>query len=199
VPFLFLNRRTEGTKRTLFLDDEVAVGLAVAHLAELGHRVIGHIAGKKHMETGRRRQKGFRDAMRKVGLPFDPTLAVEGDYTMAGGEAAFNEIRQRSIRPTALVVSEFVMGVGALGAARRAGIDVPRELSLVAFNNLDIASYLTPKLTTVSVSLGDLGQEGLELLVTRPPDEEIEQMVSVPAQLFVRESTSPPRPSRRTR
>jgi len=85
--------------------------------------------------------------------------------------------------------AEFVMGVGALSAARTAKLSVPRDMSIAVFNNLEIASYLNPTLTTVGLQLAHMGAEGLELLVNRPATEPIHQTVSMRAQLFPREST----------
>jgi len=192
VSFLFLNRQTSGTRRSLFLDDERAIGLAVQHLVSLGHRKIAAIGGLSSMETGRRRQRAFAQALQKADLQPRPDYVVEADYSLAGGQSAFAQIMELGDQPTALVVSEFVTGVGALGAARSAGVSVPRDMSMAVFNNLDMANFLTPTLTTVGLQLSAMGAEGLALLVDRPPDEEINATVSKPAELFVRESTAPP-------
>jgi LacI family transcriptional regulator, galactose operon repressor len=195
VSFLFLNRQTKGTGRSLFLDDEFAIGLAVDHLVELGHEKFAAITGLSSMETGRRRRQGFIIALERAGLPCRPEHVVESDYSFAGGQAAFAQVRELENAPTALVVSEFATGIGALLAAREAGVSVPGDLSIAVFNNLEIASYLTPTVTTVGLQLSALGAEGVELLVDRLPSEEINQTVSKLAELFIRDSTG--RPSRR--
>jgi LacI family transcriptional regulator len=89
------------------------------------------------------------------------------------------------------VVSEFIMAVGALNSARKAGISVPDDLSIVALNNLEMASLLNPTLTTVALQLQALGEEGFNLLIDRPSDEEIYQKVSLSAELYPRESSQP--------
>jgi len=198
VSFLFLNRQTRGTKRSLFLDDEFAIGLAVDHLAGLGHEQFAAITGLSSMETGWRRRQGLITALERAGLPCRPGYVVESDYSFAGGQAAFAKIWGLRDLPTALVVSEFAMGIGALLAARAAGVSVPGDLSIAVFNNLEIASYLTPTVTTVGLQLSALGAEGVELLVDRPPGEGINQTVSKPAELFIRDSTGrPPAVARR--
>jgi len=204
VSFLFLNRQTKGTRRSLFLDDELAIGLAVDHLVELGHEKFAAITGLSSMETGRRRRRGLITALERAGIACPPECIVESDYSFAAGQAAFAQIRKLENAPTALVVSEFAMGTGALLAARTAGVAVPGDLSIAVFNNLEIASYLTPTVTTVGVQLAALGAEGVELLVDRPPGAEINRTVSKPAELFIRDSTGPPpaepgrHPARRT-
>ena len=190
-PFLFLNRQSIGTRRSLFLDDEFAISLIVNHLVELGHTSIYNLAGKRTMETGKRRQKAFKDAIIEAGLPYRADLIVEEDYTAIGGQRGFVEIIKRKPKPTALVISEFVMAVGALNAARKAKIVVPDELSIVAFNNLEFASLLNPTLTTVGLQLQYLGEEGFHLLIETPHDQEIYQTVSKSAELFPRESSKP--------
>jgi len=198
IPYLFLNRKTNTRMRSLFLDDEYAIRLLVDHLVGLGHSNIYNIAGMDTMETGRRRQAGFQVAMKRSRLPFRKSLIAEGNYTIAGGQEAFFKVMARDPKPTALVVSEFVMGIGTISAARDMGLLVPDDLSVAVLNNLEIASYLNPMLTTVGLQLRHLGAEGLELLLSRSPDEEINLTVSMRAQLFPRESTSPPQSLRKT-
>ena len=188
-PFLFLNRQSVGTRRSLFLDDEFAIGLLVDHLVEMGHKKIYNIAGRSDMETGKRRQGAFKKAITEAGLTFSPDLIVEEEYSALGGARGFQEIMKRKPKPTALVVSEFNMAVGALNAARKAKVIVPDDLSMVAFNNLEFASLLNPTLTTVGLQLQHLGEEGFNLLVDRPSNEEIYQTVSRSAELFLRESS----------
>lgn len=188
-PFLFLNRQSVGTRRSLFLDDEFAIGLLVDHLVEMGHKKIYNIAGRSDMETGKRRQSAFKKAITEAGLTFSPDLIVEEEYSALGGARGFQEIMKRKPKPTALVVSEFNMAVGALNAARKAKVIVPDDLSMVAFNNLEFASLLNPTLTTVGLQLQHLGEEGFNLLVDRPTNEEIYQTVSRSAELFLRESS----------
>lgn len=188
-PFLFLNRESMNPKRSLFLDDEYAVKLMVHHLYDLGHRNIYNIAGRKSMETGKRRIEGFRDAIEEVGLPFKETLIYEEEYSAVGGQKAYEAVMKRRPRPTALVISEFVMAVGAMNAARNAGIRVPDDLSIVAFNNLEIASMLNPTLSTVGLQLQHLGEEGFDLLIDTPEDVEIYRTISKKARLFPRESS----------
>jgi LacI family transcriptional regulator len=192
VSFLFLNRQTKRTKRSLFLDDEFAIGLAVDHLVGLGHERFAAITGLRSMETGQRRRQGLITALERAGLACRPGYIVESDYSFAGGQAAFAKIWALEDRPTALVVSEFSMGIGALLAALAAGVNVPGELSIAVFNNLEIASYLAPTVTTVGLQLSTLGAEGVELLVDRPPGGAINQTVSMPAELFIRDSTGRP-------
>jgi LacI family transcriptional regulator len=193
VPYLFLNRKSSGLMRSLFMDDEYAIELAVRHLVELGHKHIYSIAGRKTLETGLRRQAAFKYAMRNCGLPFKKSLIVEEDYSPVGGKRGLDEIIKRDPTATAIVASEFVMAVGALNAAREANIKVPLDLSIVAFNNLPIATLLNPTLTTVGLALGYLGEQGFDLLLSTPHDVEVDQTVSMRAALYPRESSAPPK------
>ena len=188
-PYLFLNRQSVGTRRSLFLDDEYAISLLVGHLVELGHKKIYNIAGRSNMETGKRRQNAFKEAITAAGLTFSPDLIVEEEYSPLGGQRGFQEFLKNKPKATALVVSECNMAVGALNAARKAKVVVPDDLSMVAFNNLEFASLLNPTLTTVGLQLQHLGEEGLKLLLEKQPNEEIYQTVSKSAELFLRESS----------
>jgi len=189
IPYLFLNRQSFGIRRSLFLDDEYAISLLVDHLVELGHKRIYNISGRSSMETGKRRQSAFKKAIIEAGLPFSRDLITEEEYSAQGGQRGFQEILKRKPKATALVVSEFKMAAGALNAARIAKIVVPDDLSIVSFNNLEFASLVNPTLTTVGLQLQHLGEEGLNLLFAKQPNEEIYQTVSKGAELFVRESS----------
>lgn len=192
VPYLFLNRKTTGLERSLFLDDEFAMKLAVSHLVGLGHKEIGLVGGKQGMETGRRRKKAFLQALKQAGLKANPDWITEAEYSYRGGHDGLHTITSLKRKPTAVVVAEFVSGIGALGAAREMGLRVPEDLSLVVVNNLEAANFTTPTLTTVGLQLSAMGSEGLELLLTKSRNEPIHATVSNPAQLFVRGSTGPP-------
>lgn len=193
VPYLFLNRKTTKRSRSLFLDDEYAVTLAVKHLVSLGHQDIGLVGGLSSMETARRRRKAFADAMKAARLPTHPEWITESQYSYRAGHDGLLRIMQTKQRPTAVVVAEFVSGIGALGAAQELELKVPEDLSLVVINNLEAANYTSPALTTVGLQLSAMGAEGVQLLLNKKATDPIKETISQPAQLFVRGSTCAPR------
>jgi LacI family transcriptional regulator len=192
VPFVLVNRSVPGSQRYVVLDDERASRLAVAHLAELGHRRIAHLAGPEVADTSRRRQSGYLAALREAGLPARPEDVVHADYTATGGDAALTRLLARPDRPTAVFVANVASAVGALHAAHTLGLSVPRDLSVVAVHDMPLAGHLVPALTTVRMPLAEMGRRALERLATAHPDEPITEVVAEPVELVIRDSSAPP-------
>jgi LacI family transcriptional regulator len=199
LPYLLLNRRVRGSRRFVILDDQQAAGLAVEHLVHLGHTRIAHLAGPSGADTARRRRAGYMSALKAAGLRPDPDLVVAADYTPQGGVLAMTALLQRSERPSAVLVSNFAAAIGALSAARACGVRVPDEVSVVTIHDSPLAGFLVPTLTAVRMPLDDLGRRAVDLLLSRPFDEPVEEVVSGPIDLIIRQSTAPAPTSRSPR
>ena len=169
LPWVLVNRRIEGSRRYVILDDERGSQLAVEHLIALGHRRIAHIAGPETADTARRRRAGYASAMTSASLPVDPRLIVHADYTPTGGTAAMSTLLAQAERPTAVLVANVASAVGALRAAYALGLSVPADVSVIAIHDMPLASHLVPALTTVRMPLSELGCRAIELLATREP------------------------------
>ncbi len=192
LPWLMLNRRVRGSSRNIVLDDAAATTMAVRHLVQLGHRRIAHLAGPVSADTATRRAAGFRAEMKRAGLPLTRAGMVRADYTNLGGHQAMEKLLAVSPRPTAVVVANVASAIGALHAVRRNGLRVPRDVSIVAVHDMALAGYLDPPLTTVKMPLEALGRRGVEVLATHAPDVTVEEVISQPMELIVRESTAEP-------
>jgi LacI family transcriptional regulator len=192
VPWVLVNRRSPGSHRYVILDDERGSLLAVDHLVSLGHRRIAHIAGPESADTARRRRAGYLSAMQGAGLSVDLRHIAHADYTPAGGAVAMEHLLSMPEPPTAVFVANVASAVGVLHAAHARGLSVPRDLSVIAVHDMPLAGHLVPALTTVRMPLEELGRRALELLASRPPDEDITEVVTDPAEVVVRESTAPP-------
>ncbi|WP_328623732.1 LacI family transcriptional regulator [Streptomyces sp. NBC_00353] len=190
MPWLLVNRRASWARRCVILDDERAGDLAVEHLAALGHRRIAHLAGPTGEDTALRRRAGYLAAMERNGLPHEDGLIVHADYAHAGGAMAMAALLALDEPPTAVFVANVASAIGALHAAHAAGVEVPRDLSVVAVHDLPLASYLTPPLTTVRMPLEDLGRRAVELLAGSSPDDPIEEIVDDAVELIVRGSSA---------
>ncbi len=129
---------------------------ATALLIALGHRRIGVIMGRKIEKASSDRLAGYHSALLEAGLPADPALAVESDFN--GGCRAAHDLLARPAAPTAIFAFNDNMAVGALRAARERGLDVPGDLSVVGFDDVEIAAVVTPALTTVRQPLQELGR-----------------------------------------
>lgn len=192
LPWLLLNRRPRQHDRFVALDDEGAAAIAVEHLVALGHSRIAHIAGPPTADTARRRRNGYRQALDRAGLVRDDALVARGDYTPSGGARAMEALCQLPEPPTAVFVGNVASAIGALDAARRRGLRVPRDVSVVAVHDLELAAYLSPALTTVRMPLAELGRRGVELLATSGATTPVKEVVAGPMELVVRDSTTHP-------
>lgn len=168
--------------------------LAGRHLLELGHRDIGVIAGPGSLGTSARRLEGFRDALEDASVPLPPARIARGDFRAASGRAAVEAWLRDDQLPSAVFAENDLMAVGALSAAHAAGLDVPRDLSVVGFDGIAFGADVTPPLTTVSQSADDMAAAAVELLLERLRDGDAEpRAVELPVTLDVRGSSAPPR------
>lgn len=190
VPWLFVNRTGPGRRRYVVLDDERATEVAVQHLLDLGHRHLGFISGPSRSDSAERRRLAFIAAMRAAGL--DADVIAHADYTAEGGAHGMQEILDREDRPSAVLVANVASAVGALHTARRKGVRVPGDLSVMAIHDVTIAAFLDPPLTTIRMSLDGLGARAVELLLEREPGAAIHEVFAGPVELLTRESTAPP-------
>jgi DNA-binding LacI/PurR family transcriptional regulator len=194
-PLVLVNRRSEGVAGSVVMNDALGSEVAVRHFHELGHRRIGHIAGPSNLDTGRRRLAGFKEALKARRLHARPEWIAVTDYTEAGGERAAREILDRSGEhlPTALYVASFMSGVGALKVFRDAGLEVPRDLSLIVSDELSLAAHTAPPLTTVDMPVRRMGEVAAEMLLRAVASEPVsDTMLPDEPCLVVRASTAPP-------
>jgi len=166
---------------------------AILHLIELGHRRIAFVSGPAHLHSANRRLEAFRQTMRDV-LPNAPELIFQGDFKIEGGKRAALEILAAKDLPTAVVAANDLMAFGAISEFRAAGLSVPRDISIVGFDDIAFASLTEPALTTVNLPRRELGRMAVEALMatlSSPTQHGIE--VTIPTQLIVRGTTSPAR------
>ena len=130
-------------------NDREAVREAVSYLIGQGHRMIGLIEGPDGFRSARERRLGFEDALAAAGIKLPRSLIAHGNYTFETGVAAANRLLDLSPRPTAIFASNDEMAAGVVHAARDRGIDVPRDLSIVGFDDTPISAHIWPPLTTV--------------------------------------------------
>lgn len=166
---------------------------AVEHLIELGHRRIGYVAGLELSTTDRDRRQGYDVALRAAKLPHGAHLVARGDFGFASGEPALGELLDRDDPPTAVLCSNDMMAFGALHGALARGLSVPREISIVGFDDVAIASARFVDLTTVRQPIGEMASRAVDLLLKRIEEPERPTVqVEAPVTLIVRGTTGPP-------
>ncbi|MGH3368060.1 MAG: LacI family DNA-binding transcriptional regulator [Nocardioidaceae bacterium] len=139
--------------------------LATEHMIELGHERIAHISGPMDLSVAQDRHDGYREALEEAGLAYDESLVVEGDFLEQSGYDGLRALRRRRRRFTALFCGNDLMAIGALRALDEVGLAVPQEVSVVGFDDIHLASYLRPGLTTVHQPIQTLGRRAAELLI----------------------------------
>ena len=168
VPAVFIDRAPEGLEYDVVGIDNLAGGeLAGQHLLALGRRRIGCIGGPRDLEVSGQRIAGLRRALGGAAVAFDDDLCETADFSSAGGYAAALRLLMRPERPDALFCCNDMMAIGALRAAAGLGIAVPHELAVVGFDDIDLAQFVHPPLSSVSQGTRALGNITAACLLDR--------------------------------
>jgi DNA-binding LacI/PurR family transcriptional regulator len=186
----------KGNVIVIQLDNAGGAYTATRHLIGLGHRRIGHIAGPLARPAGRLRVDGYQKALSEAGLPAEPELIVPGHPSMRGGYNAARQLLQTQ-HPSALFCFNDLMAFGAMAACSHLSIDIPGDLALVGFDDVPMAVFVDPALTSIRIDQYQLGWQAGELLLGRlSSGEDTWSEVEVPSQLVVRNSCGAQRLSR---
>ncbi len=164
----------------------------VAHLVSLGHRRIAIIKGSQRNYDAAERLRGYRLALREAGIAPDPSIELAGNFTEAGGYAATMALLSMSSRPTAIFAANDSMAIGALSALRESGVQVPEEMAVAGFDDIPLARFMDPPLSSVRVPIWELGARAVEILlhgITHKNDH-ARRRERVSTELVIRRSTS---------
>lgn len=198
VPTVLLNDRTRGSIGSVAIDDYAAARLAVSHLIGLGHRRIAllHVDGPPNRSD--RRRRGWSDAMSEAGLPAPDSLVFPGGHTPAGGYRGMEKILSVSERPTAVFAANVLSAVGALSAARDAGVAIPHDISVIGLHDVSLADYLSPRLTVVKLPLYEMGARAIRLVLEQAANNQPkhETITDPKPRMVIRASTAAPEVAR---
>lgn len=190
VPLVLVDRSLEGVSADqLRVDHEQGAYLATRHLLELGHRRIVCIGGPASTQVVQLRAGGYRRALDEAGI--EAHAVVDCAFTSPAGHAAAQVLLAGEQRPTAIFAGNDMIALGVLRAAAELGLQVPQQLSVVGFDDIEVSRYLHPALTTVGQRIGQLGEQAAERLLARirKPGLVAEQRLIEPT-LMLRESTA---------
>ncbi len=180
-PLVLLNSVEDAT-RAITIDNYGGASSMVQHLVSLGHRRIAFINGPEQNADAAERQRGYRESVGE-------TLELEGNFSEETGYAAGKRLIALRQPPSAVFAANDAMAVGALSAFREAGARVPEDFALAGFDDIPIARYVTPPLTTVNVSIAELGRRAFEMLVNGLANSDTQKRREVlPTTLVIRES-----------
>lgn len=176
------------------VDGAYGIELAVKHLAELGHTRIAYISPPHEQHLARQRWQGFEKALDEVGLPVHHDLVVEGDFTERSGQLGMHYLLDLSHPPTAIVCNNDRMAFGAMRAAQARGLEVGRDISVVGFDDIPLARYWHPPLTTIHQPTREIGGLLFTLLQGIIEDDVAEDSTQqlIKPELRIRSSTGKP-------
>ncbi|HVC80887.1 MAG TPA: LacI family DNA-binding transcriptional regulator [Chloroflexota bacterium] len=167
--------------------------VATEHLTNLGHRRIGLITGPKDWCASVDRTAGYYSALLAAGLPIAPELVRESDFDVEGGRLAAHDLLAFPERPSAIFAINDNMAIGVMSAARERGLAIPRDLSVVGFDDIDLATVASPTLTTVSQPLLEMGRIAVSMLYRQIDGQALDaHRIELSTRLVVRDSTAPP-------
>jgi LacI family transcriptional regulator len=197
VPTVLVNcEMPDGSLNATLSDNRDGGRLAAGHLLALGHRSLGLVTPGDHDPAARDRREGIRDVLREAGLDDSKLRVALADDHVAGGQAGTTQLLRQGPPVTGILCYNDLMAIGAIRAARAAGLAVPRDVSVLGFDDIDLAAYAEPPLTTIAQDTSAMGRwavdrivEGITTGATRPALEA--QVWRIPVRLVVRASTAP--------
>ena len=173
------------------IDNVAAAQRAVEYLYQLGHHRIAHIACNDESASSVARHRGYRDALKERGLLYDPDLVIASDDSVQGGAQATAALMDRDAAPTAIFCYNDRIAIGALSALRLSGISVPADISVIGIDDIEMATWVTPSLTTIRQSSHAMGAAAMNMLLQMRSGTADATDIVIPSELIERESTAP--------
>lgn len=193
LPKVIIDRKVDGIEADLVETDNYAGGYsATNHLVKIGHKEIACISGPKYLSSACERVEGYLNCLKDHGIKINANFLVEGDFKSFGGFEAMKKLLKLQNRPTAVFVSNDLMALGALCATHEENISIPDELSIIGFDDIKLATYSSPPLTTIAHQKKRIGEVVADVIGSRIKDKcrEYEQAHLKP-KLIIRRSTAP--------
>ncbi|MEK3751131.1 LacI family DNA-binding transcriptional regulator [Paenibacillus sp. FSL E2-8871] len=193
IPTVIMDFETSET-HTVCSDNTTGAQLAVEYLASMGHRKIAHISGGMNTFPGKMRELGYKTAMKQQGFKVPKSYVVNGAfYSRESGYNAMLELLKLPERPTAVFASGDLLALGAIMAAKDSGLSVPMDISVMGYDDIDLAEYVTPALTTVRQDTELLGSQAADILLASIEGKVLDkEAILVPVEVVERESCAPP-------
>ena len=193
IPVVLVDREIGGVAADFIESDhELGGSLGTRYLLELGHRAIACVSGPRELLTSRERVAGYQRALQEAGVALHGEWLLYSDFTSAGGHAAFAQLLALPQRPSAVFAGNDLMAIGGICAASEAGVHIPGQLSVVGYDDIALAAYSNPPLTTMGQPKQEMGALTARILIGRMRDPGLPRRRELlqPA-LVVRRSTAP--------
>ena len=192
TPIVFINSPvTASDAHVITIDNHGGACRMVKHLVQQGHERIAIIRGADRNHDAAERLRGYRDALEECGLPREPRWELHGDFSEAAGYRAGRAALKLDPRPTAIFASNDAMAIGAISALREEGVIVPDDMAVAGFDDIPIARYVSPSLSSVHVPIAQLGERAMDLLLgaIAGPEAGTARRVVLPTTLVIRKSS----------
>jgi LacI family transcriptional regulator len=193
APVVLISSDSYPNTNSVRLDDRLAAYQAVSYLVELGHRQIAHITASRTLESSRAQMTGYTQAVQEHGLGYVPEFVVEAEDSERGGAYAAQRLLRSQPQPSAIFCFNDRIAIGAIGALREAGLAVPHNVSVIGYDDISVAEWITPPLTTMRPPARQMGRLAMTLILKQLKERSNIEDVVVQAELVVRQSTAPPR------
>jgi len=193
IPLAFLDTATpqKGISNIL-VDYAAGIDAAVEHLTSLGHRAISFISGPMSLTSARIRKRAFINSLKRNGIKLDAHFIEEGNHRTDGGHDAMARLLDRKIRPTAVLASNDMTAIGAMGAIFERGLDIPKDISIIGFDDIELSAFTRPALTTVRLSRQEIAKMAFRALYNTYKANSIQGAeYAIQPSLIVRKSTGP--------
>ena len=196
IPLVFLDIGTPSPGVSCVrIDYSTGVEMAMSHLIGLGHRKISFISGPLRLNSARARSKAFEESRVRNGLKITANMIEEGNHRVDGGHAAMQRILGSGARPTAVLASNDMTAIGAMGAIAEAGLHVPRDISVIGFDDIQLSAFTMPPLTTVRLPRAEIANKAFHALLNALPPKHAKpgkgKEHHVMPQFVLRQSTGP--------
>ena len=179
---------------SVLTDNRAAAGRAVQHLIDIGHRRIAHVTGYSRTPAPNERLIGFLETMQAAGLEVADDWVLQGNYTMESGVAAAERLLACSERPTAVFCANDESAIGLMAGLRGAGVHCPRDMSVIGFDDISVAAYIAPSLTTMRQpreAIGTIATSSVIDIIEGAATQAAPLHIVLNAELVVRDSTAP--------
>jgi LacI family transcriptional regulator len=192
IPSVAIDRIPEGYQGTSVTLDNCSAGdIAARHLFNRGHRRFGHISGPLRLRLARERREGFLSTLKELGIAPDQCIVSEGNWECSSGYHAMQQLLADAMRPTAVFSANDRMAIGAISAAEESGLRVPQDISIVGLDDIEVAAYQQPPLTTIRQPFAELATLAIELLLKHVMGEAASNtQIMVSPKLVERQSTT---------
>ncbi|WP_244871480.1 LacI family DNA-binding transcriptional regulator [Orenia marismortui] len=177
--------------QAVVIDNTLGAYNATSHLVELGHTKIAHVTGDLEIQTGQDRLEGFKKAIANFDLNYKEEWIVEGDFSKESGYQAMKKLLRLKDRPKAVFIANDLMAIGAYEAIFEMGLGIPEDISVVGYDDIEIASIIKPGLTTMTQSKYKLGQAAADMLIAKidSKEEVDDEDIILNPKLIIRDST----------